>query len=110
MDPHKPNAWKVSTIESLPTATCVKAAFCPCIVYAENKSIINKTQGLTPDIFLYCCAIPFACCGATAAIGSSFRGEIRRDKNIAGSAFMDFFGHYFCAPCVLAQESKEVSL
>ncbi|KAJ3304122.1 hypothetical protein HDV03_003123 [Kappamyces sp. JEL0829] len=28
--------------------TFVKALFCPCVVYAQNKQLVNKTGGISP--------------------------------------------------------------
>ncbi|KAJ3274040.1 hypothetical protein HDV01_003533 [Terramyces sp. JEL0728] len=90
--------------------TCVKALFCPCIVYAQNKQVLNRTGSIGPDALLYCCGIDFWCCGSTGAIGGSNRSEIRQSRNIQGSFATDFITHCFCAPCALTQEKLELEL
>ena len=38
------------------------------------------------------------------------RGEIRQRFGIAGDEFHDFCCHFWCTPCCLAQEQREIKM
>lgn len=77
---------------------------CPCIQYGTNMDILSKSGCAGPCCSYYC----LACVGCHCIIGSSGRGNIRNRYLIPGDGCEDCLLHYFCIPCVLSQEYREL--
>ncbi|TFK71584.1 PLAC8-domain-containing protein [Pluteus cervinus] len=100
--------------------TCFKAWCCPCVTFAQNKRRLEylDRQGI-PDpehggefvsgdcwlhTFLTCCFNA----GWVLQIGT--RNSIRSRYSIRGDPFADCCTVFWCNPCSLTQESRELEL
>lgn len=80
------------------------ACFLPCVQYGTNMSILNKTGCLLPaGAYILLRSIHLHC-----ILGALAREKIRARYNIKGDSCQDALLHYFCAPCVLSQEHREI--
>lgn len=78
--------------------------FCPCIQYGTNMDTLNKSGCFGP-----CCSYGcMAMLGCHCIIGASGRSNIRSRYLIPGDGCEDCLLHYFCVPCVLSQEYREI--
>ncbi|KAI0279927.1 PLAC8 family-domain-containing protein [Russula aff. rugulosa BPL654] len=96
--------------------TCCMSCWCPCIVFGKNKQRLRNlnTHG-TPlpgggsacdgDCCLYC-GLGFCGLGWVLQIGS--RGEVRDRYSIDGGACSDCCCSFWCGPCALTQERREI--
>ncbi|KAM6492053.1 PLAC8 family domain containing protein [Amanita muscaria] len=100
--------------------TCVHAWFCPCMVYSKNKhrvEYLNQNgrpdpdsggSGVDGDCAMHCCLTVLFNGGFILQMPN--RGAIRNRYNIEGSTWMDCLTSFYCKPCVLTQESREIGL
>ena len=114
---------------------CLSATFCPCLVVGANDKML--TQGIPVGPFdgsgssacvvsgiLHSCSFvlgmfcSIVCCPAmnfyTINLGAlhshAERTRLRHAKGILGNCPHDCVLHYFCGPCALAQEYRELSM
>ncbi|KAF8524477.1 PLAC8-domain-containing protein [Gautieria morchelliformis] len=98
--------------------TCFLSAFCPCIVYSQNKSRVEhlERQGYphpdggascTGDCCVHCLLAGF---GFGWVLQMGARSAIRLRYRIAGGAFGDCCAACCCTPCELTQGSRELEL
>ncbi|CAN6446022.1 unnamed protein product [Victoria cruziana] len=84
----------------------VVALFFPCITFGQVAEILDKGQtscccsGLS-----YCCA---ATCGCACFLTGSYRTRLRVNYGLPESPCADGLTHYFCDPCALSQEYREL--
>ncbi|KAL2912487.1 hypothetical protein HK105_208059 [Polyrhizophydium stewartii] len=95
-----------SCFSDLPT--CLLGFVCPCVVFAQNRQKLNKTDSIVPDCLLMCCAVDCFVCGVVGCIGASGRGDIRAKAGISGQTATDCLAHWFCTSCALTQEKLEL--
>ncbi|TFK71588.1 PLAC8-domain-containing protein [Pluteus cervinus] len=100
--------------------TCVKSWFCPCVQFAQNKQRVEylEDQGafdpdhgggfFSGDCFLHC--LLQGCLGGGWILQIGERGTVRNRYRIKGGAFSDCCTIYWCNPCALTQESRELEL
>ncbi|KDR66606.1 hypothetical protein GALMADRAFT_1147761 [Galerina marginata CBS 339.88] len=110
------------------------ALWCPCIVYGKNKARLERLASPLPspsprrenskthpnpdsdtgpsacsdDCAVHACLTVFCLFGWAIQVPS--RAHIRRRYSIHGSWIEDCAAALCCAPCALAQESKEIEL
>ncbi|KAF8960431.1 PLAC8 family-domain-containing protein [Flammula alnicola] len=98
---------------------CCKATFLPCIVYGKNKhryEHLNSTGTPDPAHGGGCCSGSclsygiFSICGLGFLFQMTNRGHVRRRYNIKGGGCNDCCTSFWCAPCELVQESRELEL
>ncbi|THU79572.1 PLAC8-domain-containing protein [Dendrothele bispora CBS 962.96] len=95
------------------------SCWCPCIVYGENSSRIEHlAQNGVPhpkggdacggDCWLHCCLTSFLGVGWILQIPG--RSRIRSRYSIDGGCFTDCCTVFWCNPCSLTQEHREIQL
>ncbi|KAF9220853.1 PLAC8-domain-containing protein, partial [Gyrodon lividus] len=100
--------------------TCIFSCFCPCMAFGKNRQRLDYLQdhgaadpekggyGLNEDCLWHC---GFSCCGYWAWILQfPTRGNIRERRRIRGTVVRDCLTAYFCTPCELTQESRELEV
>ncbi|KAF9524352.1 PLAC8 family-domain-containing protein [Crepidotus variabilis] len=97
--------------------TCICATVLPCVVYGKNKHRYQHLdQQGTPEPSPGCCSGSCVAHGIFAACGLGFifqmvnRGHVRHRYNIKGSGCGDCCTSFWCSPCQLVQESREIEL
>ncbi|PVG00811.1 PLAC8-domain-containing protein [Serendipita vermifera] len=99
--------------------TCIVAAWCPCIVFSQNKTRLQhmETQGYPhpeggescgSDCMLHC--LLTACLGAGWILQIGNREKIRSRYRIEGGTCGDCCVSWCCHSCALTQESRELEL
>ena len=87
--------------------TCLWVAFVPCgsacvqglAVAGAQAAGMQKPSCMTP-----CCLQLYLCC-----IGAAInRGSIRKGLGFENKCCLDFALHFFCMPCGVCQEKREV--
>jgi Cys-rich protein (TIGR01571 family) len=110
--------------------------WCPCVVFSRNKQRLDSLHyqgtplqgsGETFTAGCYFYGLLFTCCHGwelqvcsdddKSAIGSisqsrqvDSRTTIRDRYGIRGNYLGDFFTSWFCSPCALTQERREIEL
>lgn len=100
--------------------TCLLSWCCPCISYAKNKhryEHLNSRGTPDPEHGGSCCsgdcmlhALIAGCCGGGWILQFMQRGNVRSRYNIKGGSCGDCCTAFFCSPCELTQESRELEL
>ncbi|PPQ81571.1 hypothetical protein CVT25_013413 [Psilocybe cyanescens] len=99
--------------------TCVMATCFPCVVYGKNKhryEHLNNKGTPHPDHGGSCCSGScmshgiFSICGLGFLFQMGNRGHVRNRYNIKGGGCNDCCTSFWCAPCQLTQESRELDL
>ncbi|KAF8157214.1 PLAC8 family-domain-containing protein [Crassisporium funariophilum] len=99
--------------------TCLVATCFPCVVYGKNKHRYEHltTKGAPhPEHGGSCCSGScmthgvFAICGLGFLFQMSNRKHVRQRYNIKGGGCGDCLTSFFCAPCQLTQDSREIEL
>ncbi|KAF9456953.1 PLAC8 family-domain-containing protein [Collybia nuda] len=100
--------------------TCVLAWCCPCVVYAQNKQRLEHLNSKgTPDPERgggFCSGdcwvhgLITGCCGLGWILQLGPRGNSRSRYNIKGGGCGDCCSIFWCNPCALTQESREIEL
>ncbi|KAI0064860.1 PLAC8-domain-containing protein [Artomyces pyxidatus] len=98
--------------------TCCMSWWCPCIVYGKNRQRLShlQAQGVPhPDggetinsDCLVSCLVGSVGCGWVLNMGA--RSDIRQRYHIEGSGVGDCCSSYWCLPCDLVQEHREIQL
>ncbi|KAH7929812.1 PLAC8-domain-containing protein [Leucogyrophana mollusca] len=97
--------------------TCFFSSFCPCMSYANNKKRLDYLQDQgsgDPEHGCVCnsdCCFHFGltvCCGLGWVLQLSTRGALRAHRHIEGNQCNDCLAAFFCTPCELTQESREL--
>ncbi|KDR66628.1 hypothetical protein GALMADRAFT_80614 [Galerina marginata CBS 339.88] len=99
--------------------TYIVACFCPCIIYSNLKhryEILSTTghpaNDSNPDIVTTDCVVH----GVVSWAGFGWfmqmmqRGNIRARYKIKGDTLKDCCSAFWCTPCELTQESREIEL
>jgi Cys-rich protein (TIGR01571 family) len=83
--------------------TCLLACFCPCLVYAQNKSKLEGFDSTCISCILFTCVN-----GCFGLCGCMQRGTIRARYNIEGDDLVDCCAHVCCHSCAFTQEKREL--
>ncbi|KAN0139505.1 PLAC8 family domain containing protein [Lactarius tabidus] len=97
---------------------CFHATCCSCVVYSKNKQRLEHLQShgtplpgggerCTADCSIY--GLLILPCYAWVMLMKS-RANVRSRYNIHGSDRDDCLTAYFCRPCALTQQSREIEL
>ncbi|KAI0059726.1 PLAC8-domain-containing protein, partial [Artomyces pyxidatus] len=98
---------------------CCLACWCPCILYGKNRQRLHhlQVQGFPrPDGGDSCNSHCWASCLLTSTVGCgwilniSLRSDIRARYRIRGSGCGDCCSSFWCFPCDLVQEHREIEL
>ncbi|KAI0064859.1 PLAC8-domain-containing protein [Artomyces pyxidatus] len=98
--------------------TCCMAWWCPCIVYGKNRQRLDylQTRGVPrPDggeTFNSHCMLDclLGCVGIGWVLNIGTRSDVRARYRIRGSVCGDCCVAYWCVPCDLVQEHRELEL
>jgi Cys-rich protein (TIGR01571 family) len=99
--------------------TCLCATCFPCVIYGKNKHRYDHLnfQGVPhPEHGGSCCSGSCIGHGLLTICGFGFvlqmmnRGNVRNRYNIKGGGCGDCCTSFWCAPCQLVQESREIEL
>ncbi|KIJ12273.1 hypothetical protein PAXINDRAFT_83215 [Paxillus involutus ATCC 200175] len=98
--------------------TCILACCCPSMSFAKNTHRLDYLQdhgvadpekggsGVNQECLFHCC---LTCCGGWGWILQfPVRKTIRERRRIEGGVVLDCLTAYFCTPCELTQESREL--
>ncbi|OAX35842.1 hypothetical protein K503DRAFT_745344 [Rhizopogon vinicolor AM-OR11-026] len=99
--------------------TCCMSCWCPCLVYGKNRQRLDHLEeNDEPDpehggsgVGVDCCmhVAMNICCGLGWVLQLGERGSLRSHRHIAGSPVNDCLTAFFCTPCQLTQESRELA-
>ncbi|ETW76056.1 hypothetical protein HETIRDRAFT_390466 [Heterobasidion irregulare TC 32-1] len=98
--------------------TCCLSFWCPCIAYSQNKHRLEHLEqhgaphpeggeSCTGDCAIHTLLNCFGC-GWVLQIGT--RSDVRRRYRIRGSTCGDCCTAFWCQPCELVQDSREIEL
>jgi len=99
--------------------TCCLAAWCPCMVYSQNKvrlEHLTKYNSPEPGRNTGTCSSDCAIHACLIAVSYAWvlqmgtRASIRARYRIRGGGWDDCLTALFCTPCELTQESRELEL
>jgi len=98
-------AWQQGVFDcSNDIGTCLLSCICPCVVYGQMKSKLDRTS-----CFMNGCIYAIvANIGCYCFLTGLFRGQVRRTYGIPGGSFEDCLIHCFCSPCAMTQEKLEI--
>ncbi|KAH7921872.1 PLAC8-domain-containing protein [Leucogyrophana mollusca] len=113
------NHWRYGLFSCFgEVGTCCFSCFCPCMSFAKNKKRLDHLQdkgssdpehggsGCNSD-----CCFHFGltlCCGLGWVLQLGTRGALRARRHIEGNPCNDCLAAFFCTPCELTQESREL--
>jgi len=98
---------------------CCWATWCPCVVYSKNRQRVRHLQhqgaplpggGERYDDHCYLYGALCALTGHGWVLHIHTREEARERYGIRGDAFRDCLTTYWCRPCSLTQERREIEL
>ncbi|KAK8583006.1 hypothetical protein V6N13_069771 [Hibiscus sabdariffa] len=83
------------------------ACFCPCITFGQIAEITNKgSTSCGASAALY--ASIFFITGCPGLYSCFFRSRLRKQYNLEGGTCGDCMRHFWCEPCALTQEYREL--
>lgn len=78
--------------------------FCPCCLYGRNMERLGEGS-CCACCFLFALTMPLYLCFIP---GTITRGRLRAKYGTDGSCCVDCLTWFFCAPCALCQEAREI--
>ncbi|KAH9969283.1 PLAC8 family-domain-containing protein [Lactifluus volemus] len=97
---------------------CCLAVWCPCVVFSKTKQRLDslhyqgtplQDSGETFTVGCYFYGLLCPCCQGWG-LQVDNRTTIRDRYGIRGNYLSDFFTSWFCSPCALTQERREIEL
>lgn len=85
--------------------SCIVSFIFPCVQYGQNRALLTNGS-CVGDCICYALLAPFA---LSWCLGCSERAQVRAKYNIIGGQCDDCCAHFFCTPCALAQEYREMN-
>ncbi|KAJ8583475.1 PLAC8-domain-containing protein [Rhizopogon salebrosus TDB-379] len=117
--PHTHNDWRYDLFSCWDdTGTCCMSCWCPCLIYGQNRRRLDHLEendmphpehggsGMGPDCIMHVALN--TCCALGWALQLGERGRLRLRYRIAGNSINDCLTAFFCTPCELTQESREL--
>ncbi|KAG8882694.1 hypothetical protein FRB98_003523 [Tulasnella sp. 332] len=101
------------------TGVCCVASWLPCFIYGANKTRLEHLErhGMPePDAGqwcgrdAWCYGSLYACFAIGWVLQIGERSETRRHYHVRGWSGFDCLAAYFCTPCALTQEHREIEL
>ncbi|XP_057850213.2 protein PLANT CADMIUM RESISTANCE 7 [Cryptomeria japonica] len=99
---------------------CLLTFFCPCITFGRIAEIVGEGSpkcGVSGVIYGLLCVTWYACFGVYGVIcvsgfascySCTYRTKMRAKFNLAEIPVRDCLLHFFCEPCALCEEYKEL--
>ncbi|KAK8490869.1 hypothetical protein V6N13_090531 [Hibiscus sabdariffa] len=107
-EPQDKAPWSVGFFDFLfDLETCCTAFWGPCVTFGQIAEIVDKGQtSCEASAALYTLAlVVLRCPGLYTCF---YRSKLRKQYNLEGSIFSDCLLHFFCEPCALTQEYREL--
>ncbi|KAJ0037632.1 hypothetical protein Pint_22355 [Pistacia integerrima] len=88
-------------------STCCCTFWCPCITFGQIADIVDKgNRSCCVSGALYC--VVFTLTGCACCYSCCYRIKMRQQFMLKKSPCDECLVHFFCGPCALCQERREI--